>query len=554
MYGRWQIDTLVEPLSEQPEALHGDVFQRETARPDALFAARRISSASLLASAPTLFFTNIFPAPPEPITQDKWAQPQVQPYPRRTPPTREGWDCTDAQQLTAPEFAHVDSWMYRLEQPYPYRGKSFWAGWSITDTIALTRAEVPHLAAFMRPLSQPYPYRRLPAREGWSVTDAQKLTQPEFISLDKWWRPTSHTLWAVKPLLQVGDQIITLPIPAPPSETITLDKWWQAPQLPTLPPARLLANGLSALNFYPLPAPIVSALSGVGPNIIYELLFQYQQLAQAPFQPAAPPALALDWTQPTAQPYPTRRQLPTLGWYTIDSRQLTQAERTQLDKWARPIEQPRFDLARRQFLYPSWRGERLMVVPGEVVTLDKWDSRVTQPYPARRRLADALYHIIDRRQLTQPERTSLDKWAQPMEQPYPLRRTMPRLGLSVLDSRALLIEPNLLSKWFRATEQPLLRLRRAQGDGVLAPFQPLPPTPVFLDWMGQPPATINRPIPLSWPDLYRTPFILPITPPAPGIGRIILLDLLSGFIDVIALPTGRIILSDTLVTKIVDGI
>lgn len=107
--------------------------------------------------------------------------------------------------------------------------------------------------------------------------------------------------------------------------------------------------------------------------------------------------------------------------HTIDSKLLTQSERINLDKWFRPLSEPRWDKKRQQFTYPLFVIDVSQLIQPERTSLDKWiGSHPDFIWDRKRWQFTYPYLFIDPYLLTTSERIEMSKWFVELSRP-PIR-------------------------------------------------------------------------------------------------------------------------------------
>ena len=246
------------------------------------------------------------------------------------------------------------------------------------------------------------------------------------------------------------------------------------------------------------------------------------------------------WYQETAKPLFRLPVLVPEGNFAIDAT----SPKVPIDRWHRPIENPRWGLPQNQFLYPALTIDTLQLTQAERSTVDKWWQETARPIWQKQR-NEFVYppFTIDPFQLTQAERATVDKWLFRDRNPiWPVPPTMatwkhiygaaaletPTLDrwlfkqpefiqrrenraftypASLSDPGALLQEEIVtLDKWHRWIENPIWTARRMTLFDSLPKDTGTPSETVTLDKWEFHPAQINRVVPgllldLIWSDL-----------------------------------------------------
>lgn len=162
-------------------------------------------------------------------------------------------------------------------------------------------------------------------------------------------------------------------------ENITLDKWWQETARPVFDRR--------------LPTALMFTAA-----VLVELV--------------SPPALAdIGWLPPTEQPVRIEaRQIPTgLSFVDIVSEVLPEIA------WTQPTSQPKIDVSREQFTYPSLSFVQVIAPP---VSLDQWGQPTNQPRIDIERSQYA-YPGLSLVEIVVPQVfVELDKWYRPLQEPF----------------------------------------------------------------------------------------------------------------------------------------
>lgn len=243
----------------------------------------------------------------------------------------------------------------------------------------------------------------------------------------------------------------TLPAPLRVEESVTLDKWYRelaGPLRSTLAP-QPPSGGLLNPRDFPLTdkwfRPTEQPLRRAG----------LTHLLTAPhFRDVRDFPLTDKWYPGTVQ-IDNRlagRQYQSLFW---DNRY--PPDFALVSHWHPAIQQPRLDLPRQQFGYPSsfWNS---LQISAEIVTLDKWFRQTERPiWDIARRQYGHPFTTIDPRQLTLAERTQVDKWLRELSVPIQPGDS----GAARLSAVALPAVESVLPKgWHSVTSQPSLSLAR----------------------------------------------------------------------------------------------
>jgi hypothetical protein len=183
----------------------------------------------------------------------------------------------------------------------------------------------------------------------------------------------------------------------------------------------------------------------------------------------------------------------------------TEPERTQVDKWYQPASIPSRNWATRAafslaaVIGPHFVGPLEPIVQAEELTLDKWESRVSQPVFKRKNYNWLTGGAVDP---SQPI-PRLDSWFAPTSQPT--RKVPYRLGETVRPILPVVppIQP--------PQAQPAFKVKQRTSDTGFLNFEPVAPEVITLDkWFSQLPEPQRR---------RRTPegsVVQPIVPIVPA--------------------------------------
>jgi len=249
------------------------------------------------------------------------------------------------------------------------------------------------------------PKKAAPRLPGWFTIDPRQLTQAERITLDKYWRQLAEPRRFPPQLVREGASVFDAK-----QFRIDLDKYWQQLSVPQRDKLRLVREGVSVMDTREFRVPVDR------------------------------------WFRETGIPPTTRIPLIRTGYYAIDPRQLTQAERTTVDKWYKdhnPIFSKKF-----------FRDVLGVVVPRQDggVTVDKWFKELERP---AKKLT-----LLDKGSAFQftpsGEQVTLDKWARELERPQKRFALIDRNGTFQFTPSEVVT----LDKWFKENFVPTLLGRK----------------------------------------------------------------------------------------------
>jgi hypothetical protein len=260
------------------------------------------------------------------------------------------------------------------------------------------------------------------------VSQASERTAP-----DKWQSATSTPVRRRVATVALAASIAFVPVVSAAPETVTLDKYEARISQPAPRQKRP-----------PLEQFVIDSL----------------QLAQ-------PERTSLDkWYSGVPQPYRTRGRPFHFGLSVIDPVQLTQPEPIRFS-WLKPLEEPRRDRKRLQYLYRFSWGASLVDPP----VLPMWEPGIDQPYPLRRRqpsLGQFAFPVT-----TTGETITLDKWQHRLSEPRTDRQRRQNL-YPVFSGENLFNVPGVesitIDKWIALSAEPG-RIRKRTFD--YAPTQPV---------------------------------------------------------------------------------
>ena len=254
-----------------------------------------------------------------------------------------------------------------------------------------------------------------------------QVPSAEVIRVDKWNRSYPDLLFAAVRLRDYGQFVID---PTLTTERASIDKWGQ----PVQEPLRRIAH-----REYIYPISVADYLAQI---------------------PGAEVIRVDKW----GRNYPDRvwgaSRLRDYTHFTVDPT-LT-AERASIDKWGQPIEQPRFDLKRSQWLYPplALDSQFYLIPPIEIIRLDKWVRQYPDVIFRARKLADYSQFSID--PTLTSERASVDKWAQPVIQPRFIKRQIVPDGPFIFVPESITVD-----KWLSSPELARRKEIRIYTSGEL---------------------------------------------------------------------------------------
>ena len=137
----------------------------------------------------------------------------------------------------------------------------------------------------------------------------------------------------------------------------------------------------------------------------------------------------------------------------------TLGENITLDKWYRPA----LDIVRKKGVSSALLAGALFFVPvvvaAETVTLDKWNTEVSQPQFVRSSAQSESTFFVPI--VSAPEVVTLDKWYQPLATPPSSVKRHTYTYPSFEWITNTFVETITMDKWFRETSQPLFAKPRA---------------------------------------------------------------------------------------------
>lgn len=306
-------------LTSFTERTTPDKWQPQTNAPEANF--RKLSTYSLAALAPALFFANIFPAAtipntaafqqnPNPVVRTvNTAYLERASAPQDPTSMRDRTIWVDKLQITNQylHFPDVKRWQYLYPSvafnPNPLPVSAFLNPWHNQPAQILSPA---------KPLAHLYPSY---------ATDPRSLTQKETVSLDRFQQPQSLPRWDVQrsqwlyPSFSINPQALTQ------AERATPDKWQPATNQPVFDAKR-------QQQIYP-------ATGAYTRNPVTEIVTTDK------------------WHPITNRPvFDVKRWQHLYQTWATDPKHLLDKETIIVAKWFRETQQPLFDVKRWQFLYP----------------------------------------------------------------------------------------------------------------------------------------------------------------------------------------------------------
>jgi len=251
--------------------------------------------------------------------------------------------------------------------------------------------------------TQTPPKKAAPRLQGWFAIDPRQLTQAERSTVDKYWQQLSMPRRFPSQLVREGVTVMDAKL-----FRVDLDKYWRQLVEPQRHRAKLVREGVSVFD-------------------TREFRVQVDR-----------------WFRETQLPPKTRIPHVRVGWHAIDPRQLTQAERSTVDKWFKDN-----NPVMRLNKFRDTTGTMAVHID-ETVTLDKYwrQLEIGRKGP---QLLRAGYYTIDPRQLTQSEYITLDKWYKD-HNPLFSKKVFRDVLTSVVPLRQ--DEVLTVDKWFKEIERP----------------------------------------------------------------------------------------------------
>lgn len=383
----WQYQEQVSgiPTSLAPERTTTDKWQPNTNTPQSNW--QKVALYSVAAVMPFTAFVNL--GQPERSTPDKW-QPDTNKPVFSVPRNQYLYPTfvVDGKQFTLSERITPDKWQPETNKPlfdvkrqqgtYP---SFFFNSLPIEEPAFIQMAGI---------YQTPVPYLTVKHTEYLFpsfLTDANSLTQKE---VTKVFSPQSIVLSQLRHTQYQGLAYVNKPTV---TEIVTVDKWNHDTDRPVFDLKRQQQTFPGSF-FNPLPigtpAPFVSAA-------VYQSNVPY---------------------------FPIKHGEYLYQNFGIDPAQLTQKERSTLDKWFKETERPLFDVRRTQQTYPSLSFNPFPLPNTEIVTTDKWHPNSNVPlFDVRRHQFLYPSSFIDAKVLTSKERATLDKWVPESNRPlFDLRR------------------------------------------------------------------------------------------------------------------------------------
>jgi len=316
-------------------------------------------------------------------------------------------------------------------------------------------------------------------------------------------------------LLQYQESVQGIPTSLAPERT-TPDKWQPNTNIPQSNWQKAALYSAAALMpFFTMnltPAQRIEQPKTFAPQsvvITVQRTTQYQALAYpvAGFSPKE--RITVDkWFKEAERPvWKVPNDNRTNGLLVFHPRPIVTVETITADKWHPLPNQPRFDVQRNQYLYPSLflstNQNFAITVPGaasygivftqnfqyqslakppqqtqaETVTLDKYAPNTEIP-PRDVKRQQYLYptSVIDANQLAQEEAVSSDRWQPAPNQPlFDFKRQQYTYPVSVIDNRQLTQGERItVDKWQPETNKPLFDVKRWQYTYPFLFFHPEP--------------------------------------------------------------------------------
>jgi hypothetical protein len=357
------------------------------------------------------------------------------------------------------------------------------------------------------------------------------LGQPERTTPDKY-RPVVKEVFTLPQNQFQYPTFFYHPRPVSAAETISVDKWFREAERPRFDAPRnqhLYQNYADPTQAFRLNETI-KVFNGVASLITFNRTTLYQSRAFTEQAMATAETVTVDkWFARASEPV-----LPPKNhtWVTQSALELSSTQRPELvslDRWQQPQSQPRFDIARQQWRYPSLFVDSKQLTQTERITPDKWLPLPNQPlFDVKRtqltysffffhaepqevtqfespsefaRNVDRVYDIprnqylypsfaTDAKLLTQKEAVSFDKWNFNTSIPrfdvarnqflYPPFSTSPQALTQA--------ERSTPDKWLPLPNQPLFSVKRQPWTYPTLFFNPKPlPVAEFLNlWAKQP--------------------------------------------------------------------
>lgn len=378
-------------------------------------------------------------------TSDKWDRGQSQPLAGIRRATEFTAYSVDNSTLLRPERPDVDKWVVRINQPRQEIKRQQ----HLYPSFFAERLHVAPSAAVSTPI-----YISAQACEPTAITYFQYQARTTIAGqIDDglpptFWLPQISELLRVRPRQRWSESAQPL-VTTAGTEVVTLDKWAQ--RLPDLVSKlkRLHDYSLSLLD-PTLRAERASLDKWAQPTNQPQFDLKRQQRLYPTFfterlfsVPNVESVTVDKWYSQRPEQISTVKRSRDYSLFAVDPRLFTQPERSQIDKWGQLTQQPRFDIKRSQWLYPSLAidSQFYLIPPAEIIKLDKWNRQYPDVIFRAKRLPDYTYFSID--PTLRAEVVSIDRWSQPQSQPHIVKR-----GLVVPTSELIAVAESItLDKW-----------------------------------------------------------------------------------------------------------
>lgn len=394
-----------------------------------------------------------------------------------------------------PETITVDKWYVSLSEPYNSakpRVPEF--PQPVIDVEQLTLPEETLVVKWHQPLSEPVRVKKpLPVAAYQHFTiDAEQLTQPETSLVSKWWQPLTEPVRTQKPLPVAAYQHFTIDADQLTQPEVTLiAKWWQPLSEPVRvkkplstaakpsfwidadqllqPEAITLDKWFTQLNE---PVRVKSRIDAAHDRSVW---YDHEEA------PVGGPIFPDSWYVQFTQPYPAVRwavEFPYVEF--VWPAPATGGDVVTLDKWYSPLTEPvrvkpRIDASHDR---SDWFDYFVSAIDiPETITLDKWHSPLSQPYPSVRWATEFPQPVTDAESLTQPEETLLVKWHQPLSEPVRVKKPLPIAAYPYFETDAEALtqpEETLVSKWWQPLQEPYPAVRWATEYPAVSFVWPAP--------------------------------------------------------------------------------
>ncbi len=387
-----------------------------------------------LKSGKALFVTDMtVPSAAEDITQDKWTG-NIGRIVRPLLAGRASFEI-DSNQLTQVETAQLDKWIGDLGRIVLRRltGRAT----SDIDTAQLASAEASSIDRWLG--DQGRVVRRKIGGRFEFTQDPRALASAEFSSIDRWLGDLGRIVRRKTPgkaYSEIDASQLTRP------ESASLDRW-----IGEL--GRIVRPKIAGRFSFDTDYAALARTEATSPDrwlgdrgrIVYRLLQGRGTTDFTATEGVVNEIFTLDkWTPPRSQLiYEWRYRVRP--WDVIDTSQLTQTERSTLDKWIESV-------GRRLPLPQQPTRERLAqdytFAQFETLTSDKWTGSLAVGKAPRQPIRPRF--DIDANQLTQAERFTIDKWIESVGRklPLPLQPTRDRFVYDILFAQ---FESLTMDKW-----------------------------------------------------------------------------------------------------------